>query len=273
MYHINKTIVPAHFDIKPHDIFYLTYLEKIHKVKEDKNFIYVMNNYGHRSEDFKKEHDGLHILFSGCSITFGDSLPYKTNWSGRLYDMLSKQYRLSNYFNLSYMGASTEFIIFNIFQYCKSFGNPDVLFMYLPDSGRKMFWDESKKEYKNHAGENPTEPDKRMSWLRSYQYVVMLEQYCKTNSIKLLWSCWNGDDLSFYKNHNFENLIVFDEVKIFKKSNNYDESKSIYYDYGRDKIHPGLWYSSGLSNIFYEEFFERYQNEKDLQNFAFKIKN
>lgn len=263
-YYFPKTITPSHFNIKPYDYLYLTYGESSKGVQVDKNFIYSFNNFGHRSEDFKTVKNNLNILFSGCSLTFGESLPYKQNWSGKLYKLIQDKYYVDNYYNLSFLGGSTELIIFNIFMYCKTFGNPDVIFLLLPDSSRKIIL--NNKRYDNYMNPNENEDDRTLMLLKSYFYIKMLEQYCFSNNIKLVWSCWFEKDIKdFYSSCYFDNFVKIDNYKVLYNAKNDSEKNNIFYNIGRDNVHPGLQYSDGMARIFYEEFLERWDNEDILK--------
>lgn len=262
-YHIPKTLASAHHDIKPYDYTYLTYGEKMHRVTEDASFIYSFNNYGHRSDDFVKNEKKYNILFSGCSVTFGESLPYQQNWSGKLYKKIKNIKDVGNYNNLSFLGGSSEFIIFNIFLYFKEFGNPNVIFLLLPDSSRRVTWNDGSKNYENYVNAQENENGIKMSLLRSLYHVTMLEQYCLSNNIKLFWSSWNEEDCNnFYNHYNFNNFIYLSNYKVLDNSKNNDEKNSLYYMIGRDGVHPGLRYSDGLANIFYNKFIDKDKNEK-----------
>lgn len=263
-YYFPEKVSSSHFDMNPYDYLHLTFGEKHKNLPIDPKFIYSLNNFGHRSSDFIKQKNNLNILFSGCSITFGESLPYKENWSGKLYNLIKNNYLIDNYYNLSFLGGSTELIIFNIFMYCKSFGNPDIIFLLLPDSGRKIIL--NNKQYQNYANPNEDEHSRKLSLLNSYFYIKMLEQYCSSNNIKLIWSSWSEKDIKeFYGLCLFDNFIYIDNYQILSSSTNINEKDNIYYNIGRDKLHPGLQYSDGLANIFYNEFIERFKNEKDIQ--------
>lgn len=265
-YYIPQTISSAHFDIHPYDYMPLTFGEKKQGVVAANNFLYSLNNYGHRSEDFKKRTDKLNILFSGCSFTFGESLPYKQNWSGKLYNKIKLKYNVDDYYSLSFLGGSTELIVFNIFMYCKEFGNPDVIFLLIPDSGRKVSWNQDLNQYENYANPNEDEYGRRMSLLRSFYNISMLEQYCFTNKISLIWSSWMDDDCkNFYEKLKSNTFISLNNYKVLSNATNDYEKNDFYYKIGRDKLHPGLHYSDGLANIFYNEFIERYENEENIK--------
>ena len=89
-----------------------------------------------RSDEFKTAHDGKHILFSGCSVTYGVGLYTKELWSHLLYNKIKNKEKVSGYYNLGTPGTGVFDIVFNIFKYIKNYGNPDVIFIDLPDLSR-----------------------------------------------------------------------------------------------------------------------------------------
>ena len=109
--------------------------------KENKKDItYKINQYGHRCDNFLNIHNGLHVLFSGCSITFGEGLPLDRTWAYYLYKKIKKENSLSGYYNLSYTGGGIDTIINNLFRYCGQFKNPDIIFILMPNIEREYAW-------------------------------------------------------------------------------------------------------------------------------------
>ena len=115
--HFKLKVIPSAYDFLPYGKYKICFGETLKGIQEDNEILYIMNNCGHRSDDFIKNHDGLHILFAGCSVTFGEGLPYMSNWSGKLYNKISKQIKTSGYFSLSFLGGDTTLIIANIYKY------------------------------------------------------------------------------------------------------------------------------------------------------------
>jgi hypothetical protein len=76
-----------------------------------------VNSLGFRSEEFKKVHKGKHILFSGCSNTYGSGLKLNEIWASRVYKNISEKEECSGFFNLSVPGAGINHICFNLFRY------------------------------------------------------------------------------------------------------------------------------------------------------------
>lgn len=220
------------------------------------NMDYTLNNYGHRSSDFVKDHQGFHILFAGCSFTFGEGLPYKENWSGRLYEKMKDLYTLDDYFSLGFLNGVSSNIIYNILLYCKKFGKPDAIFCLLPHSVRKV-------DFVKRYFIIDSDYDRRhleLGRLEVLKSITFLEEYCEASGIKLIWSTWNNADAKVYSKLDFKNFVFLEDVDIFMNAKNKEESSDPFYEIGRDGDHPGLKYSDGLSNIFLDSFKEKYVN-------------
>lgn len=128
-----------------------------------------INSYGLRSDEFKKEHSGTHILFAGCSVTFGAALPEEYIWPRLVYDELSASQEVSGYYNLGVNGGTHVDILNQVFSYIKNFGNPDILFINFPDTHRLV---------------NSGMPEDKL-WLVSSMYDA-LELYCKNAGVNLI---------------------------------------------------------------------------------------
>lgn len=58
------------------------------KMKDDvkkTGIAYNLNSDNFRSDEFIKKHKNKHILFAGCSNTFGEGVEYEKTWAYRLY--------------------------------------------------------------------------------------------------------------------------------------------------------------------------------------------
>jgi hypothetical protein len=93
--------------------------------------------------------------------------------------------------------------------------------------------------------------------------MLALEITCKYANTKLLWATWDEQDNQFYSKVScLDGFIPITLADIFISSNNKEEKKYNYYAIGRDNAHPGLKYSDGLSNIFYNEMIKRWPELK-----------
>lgn len=102
--------------------------------------IFKLNSSGLRSNEFTKDHKGkTHILFAGCSVTFGDGLPVEHSWANKTYRYLSDSLGdTSGYFNIATPGMSILSISMQILKYVSMYGTPNVLFIMVPDVDREM---------------------------------------------------------------------------------------------------------------------------------------
>ena len=216
-----------------------------------------INDYGYRSDNFIKEHNGKHILFSGCSNTFGFGLNQDETWSKMLYDKISKNIKCSGYFNLAFSGGGIQMIISNLFRYFKHFGNPDYIFLNLPEHKRFMGYIPESKSYTKITIKPVDIALEQIFCIINYQYYLMLEQYCSSNNIKLYSTSWivgndltneNPDFFSSFKTFYFvDPKKMFDDVVKDEKKYNLD-----YYYYARDDDHKGVGYHIWLANFVYD---------------------
>lgn len=126
----------------PANQYYIKTIDNIVKmnknatIKDLKDF-YKLNDYGLRSEEFTRDHSGKHILFAGCSNTFGMGMPEYAIWPKLVYEKISKTEKLSGFFNVGISGGTITEIFNQIVAYSSKFGVPDVLFINLPEHGRE----------------------------------------------------------------------------------------------------------------------------------------
>jgi hypothetical protein len=139
---------------------------------------YKLNSFGFRSDEFTANHNEDHVLFIGCSVTYGTGVPLEKMWSKLLYDKLRETRPLSGYFNLSYPGAASTEIIFNAMKYIKKYGAPKEIYFMLPEMMRGI-----------HV-------EKSSAILHSVQMYMMFEEFCASKGIKLTSFTWDLDDIS-----------------------------------------------------------------------------
>lgn len=196
--------------------------ERILEGREDWEVAYKYNKYFFRSDNFKTEHDGLHILFSGCSNTEGVGLAIEKSWSHLVYQDLCKEYNVSGYFNLAKGGYGWHKIISSFLEYEKEFGSPDIFVVNHPNILRDYYWDDKKNQWiyaqqypytaegtkqeveeSKNFGEGhpyhrisinvfPTLEDYRNkfpSWLTSWYLFI---EYCKSKNVKVVWGTWDA---------------------------------------------------------------------------------
>lgn len=143
--------------------------------KIDITTLYRLNSDGLRSDEFTTEHDGLHILFAGCSNTAGDSYYEEMTWPRITHRLIAEEQKTSGYFNVAACGASISEIIRQVNLYIEKYGNPNVIFINLPNIERES--------------ENNVELRESVKFI--YTQYSLLEKYCKTNDIFLVSFSWN----------------------------------------------------------------------------------
>ena len=55
----------------------------------------TLNSKNFRCEEFESNHEGEHLLFSGCSTTFGIGLEEDEVWSKKLYNRIKDNNKVS----------------------------------------------------------------------------------------------------------------------------------------------------------------------------------
>lgn len=208
-----------------------------------------LNSFNFRSDNFKNTHEGLHILFTGCSNTWGFSLYKEEMWSKILYDKIKNLKNVSGYFNLSVPGTSTLSQITNLFKYFNKYGNPNIIFFNMPDMLRFYSYENRIIDAKYGTESLP------ILKLLVYQNYLMLEQYCKSNNIKLFSFSWNEITQHFmselFKNTYYTINQKTIENYLYEYSNNTKDPYSIN---ARDGIHFGTGYNLYWANFIYERY-------------------
>lgn len=161
-----------------------------------------LNSREFRSDEFltRNLHNGEHILFAGCSNTFGQGLFKEETWAHKVYTEIAKDKPLSGYFNIGYPGISITQTISWIFKYIREFGNPDTIFVLLPDAGRfvgvsakhegELFGTVMMKEKESKNNPRQYRSSKRLIEYFAFEMYSMLETYCLSSGINLISSSW-----------------------------------------------------------------------------------
>lgn len=212
-------------------------------VKESRKGV---NSLGFAGKEFIEAAD---IVTLGCSYTYGEGVRQGSSWP----DLVHKKTNLSLH-NLSASGKGVTFEINCFFEYVKKFGNPKIVLCLFPDFLRMEIASRSHKmipQKKYKIGSNLLRLDQdeevtsygicpqhtyetRPKYLKtplvaeevmpletaqmlSIQYIKMLEAYCNTNNIKLIWTTWLSTQNVWLNNNKnngyFKNYFDFDESK------------------------------------------------------------
>ena len=229
-----------------------------------------LNSLNFRSDEFVTKHSGKHILFSGCSQTWGTGLLLEELWSKKIYNFLCNDGRCSGYFNIGIYGTSIMSQIINMFKYFQTYGNPDVIFYNVPDILRSYVYDDKTKMF--YDGFYSYKSEEIIS-LISYQYYYMLDQYCSANNIGLYSFSWVYDskiknywDLDFkfpYFLKNFNTFYTMDTKKTLNFVFDYKEKnpKDKYVEFARDEKHLGTGFNAYWAEYMYTIYLLKEKNE------------
>jgi hypothetical protein len=195
--------------------------------------LYSVNKYFYRSKEFENNAD---LVFSGCSMTYGEGVVEEGIWGNLVASSLNLKA-----FNLGSSGGSVQFIVNNLFNYFKEFGNTKNLLCVFPDFLRMEMYSDlehmtSKKDF-NKPGESspkgkinyhlllnedveyakiskqPHDANeiipKELPFALSLQYIKFLEMYCDEAGINFLWGTWVEEQEEYILNNNllFKNFI------------------------------------------------------------------
>lgn len=201
--------------------------------KDDGTVTYTYNDDYFRCDNFKKNHDGLHILFAGCSETEGMGGQIEDVWGKILLNKISSLNDVDGYFSIARAGYGWQKVITQTRVYISKYGKPDALFVLLPNIGRFVKWSDQRKDwiykqtYPNFELSNMSNrvKDSKDEFapesMSSAEYKAMFidfviswrlfEDFCEEAGIDLIWATWDAIDnsnISNLSNHNiFKNFI------------------------------------------------------------------
>lgn len=239
---------------------------------------FAPNKQGYRSDEFKKDHDGKHILFNGCSVTYGQGLYTKETWSYLLYELIGKEEKVSGYYNIGTPGKGICDIVASTFKYIDKYGVPDAIFLDLPDLNRFYALNSDNSDELDremgpielfHSLNNNYRHSlvKRNSTLAifsatltiyAYQYLMFLEIFCKSHNVDLyIFSYVRGTD-AFLQLCNLDNYYVTTdtdsmnkiEKEVYEYTNAHKDDQ--YTMVARDGRHYGTAFHHVWANMIYD---------------------
>ena len=185
--------------------------------------LYKHNPYGYRCEDFNDQE----VMMLGCSYTRGDGLPLELTWPYMLSNKMNKPY-----INLAKGGDGMQAQVIKAFQFFKEFYNPKYIFGVFPLTRLEMpyvkglfavnknpiIMDIDSKYIQNifisskkieKFSKLPHSIDEVMpeeaAIFYNLMFIQMLDQYCKANNIKFIWTIYN--DVETEQGHAILNKI------------------------------------------------------------------
>lgn len=213
--------------------------------KCDNSIVYQYNNEYFRCDDFTNKHDGLHILFAGCSESEGVGGSLENTWTNLVYQEIKKTNKVSGFYSIARAGYGWQKIITNFQIYAQKYGFPEFLFVMLPNVGRQYRYN-----YENELGmgsyryyqlypepysidENGvclTDENDSVSSTKMYERGTILideyykslidfkiswelfERFCQSNGTKILWSTYEQIDSKNFNQlnvgHNFFTIDI-----------------------------------------------------------------
>lgn len=221
---------------------------------------YSLNSYGLRSDEFSTSHKGAHVLFAGCSQTFGVGTRLEDLWAYRLYNKMSETKKTSGFFNISVPGASITQIIYQIFYYFKKFGYPDYLFVNFPDFNREI-----SSLFTGNTAKKDLDLEISRSLVLKYK---MLKNICNDHGIFVYEMSWysadwpnmlGNQDLKKYFSEVYfpSNKEMFDHVAKYTTDSPQKEMHR-YFNVALDGRHQGIAYQ----DFWYNKMYQKYKNGK-----------
>lgn len=236
--------------------------ERIQKGKEDWEVEYSYNNDLFRSDHFKKDHEGLHILFGGCSNTEGVGSNISDNWSSILYKEISKNVSTSGFFSIAKGGYGWHQIFINFKVYVEKYSAPDYYFVLHPDIMRFYEWKEEKDNWRyswnynqKNIGDGITKKEYEEkhkgifpNWVTAMSIFIA---YCESVGTKLIWTTWDKEENENIKKSNFFNSTYFEpplsnkeNIKRLRPDDNFAKDDINFRDGHPGKIQQELWFES-----------------------------
>lgn len=255
------------------------------KIGKEKYVHDFVNSIGYRGLEF----DNNEILTLGCSQTWGYAMDYEFLWPTMLMNKMKK-----NVSNIAIPGDSLQAQIIKAFHYFKEIGNPKIIIGVLPFSRFEFPYMKNKMIFKTMQPHEPTEKmidsfianfyvpynlEKNkiettytktphnlenifpieLAMYFNHTFIFMLNQYCKSNNIKLLWTFWEqlNDDINNVFLKSYEDYFAMDRrdpehimssIKKFEKNPNYKVSDFL--DLCKDNYFSSLIYENVESEWF-----------------------
>ena len=174
---------------------------------------YSVNKDGYRSENFTGQHK---LLILGCSQTFGHGMINEFTWPY----LLSKKLNI-NFARLASGGDSLQGQVLKAFEYFRLYGNPEIIIGTFPLYRLEFPYVKNITEKKDKYGNNkkiqqvlipggskpkymklPYEIElmlpREAAIFYNFMFIKMLEQYCESNNIKLIWNIWEDHEYYIY---------------------------------------------------------------------------
>lgn len=227
------------------------YTHNVHTMRLSRDLLYRLNKQGFRCNNFKPvDKKKFTVLYSGCSVTFGQDLPEEMLWTKLITKELSKNKDVEEY-NLSIMGGSIFLTLSNICAFINTYGMPDLIIALMPDITRTVTFDPVTSEFfdltpRTQKPDAKNFVDQLMPenlLLNNLLMLKLLEVLCKNAGSKFLVSTYDGltdDCFSMFANDLdcwFDSKNLISGPRSVKQD--YEEHESPYWKIAGDGRHPG----------------------------------
>jgi hypothetical protein len=249
-----------------------------------------LNSFRFRSDEFSKVHDGRHILFAGCSETFGCGDTIEKTWSNMLYKKIANDAKLSGYYSIGLPGGGFQDIINSTLEYIKQYSPNDIFILfpnverfigfydgrYIPrirrTSGAWGFnegWLEDilrvKTSFRFKKYKTFDIKDTHELFVNFILQLKLLEEVCRLRGINLFYSTWSVGDLNpqyidldkNIKDYMFNNpgeLSKYYSVSFNKLLDAKDELERSGLSYRKSDGHYGELFHKKWSDEFYNVY-------------------
>jgi hypothetical protein len=238
------------FTMHPKEIFMFEMMNK--DPLDDMTVEYIYNNRGFRSDNFTRDHNKKHVVFSGCSEGEGIASPLDTMWNKKIYDFLNIDGTYDGFFNVAIDNFGFHKIVFNLINYINEYGKPDEIFILFPDTCRLNKWDTNESNY-SQIWANPDDlidlkdQEKFMNAIIDFiPFMKLFEEYCSSNNIKLIWSTWSYKESKVYSLlGTFKNYFEMD----YSIDSNVSKDKQIRRDGHQGEYYHDVWSQNFIREI------------------------
>jgi hypothetical protein len=250
------------------------------KLGKERSFIANHNSNGFRSDEFIKTHEGRHIVFAGCSETYGRGGDIEESWAHMVYSSISKSTQTSGFFNLGTPGAGFKEILCTVIDYCNSYAKPNDIFILMPNLERYIWYVDTFLDKENNGyygvciddenygrmtGSNNKTVDLRKSSYSNDKeefanFIIMMkifEEFCQSSEINLFWGTWDTDNM-FGKElkDNLFNLKFYSDINTnLHKVKEYCDSENM------SLFKPDGHAGSAMHAVWADQFVKKY-NER-----------
>lgn len=208
-----------------------------------------------RDDAFTSDHSGkYHVLFAGCSITWGTGLEKGERWIDLAYKEINNNKECSGLFNVAQEGDGIQSQVGHIVEYVSKYGKPDLIMFNIPDFWRLIVDDGVYRVYSGEHSNYSSDSLAKMLISTGKHYYKMLQDFCVANEIKLISFSWDTVTNNILKD--FSDFIYIDKDYLDRLTFKYDDGGE-YSMQARDGLHPGTAANKSWSEIVINNYRSR----------------